>query len=138
MKKEVFYKSYVSCKYYPVNGVEPSHCEGCSFFDGVTKRDEDGKVVEINCLRDNIPSISGHYRTTEMVDCTDHVYRVRRYDPDIDGELKGDPYDYCQKCCFNHKLSNGKECCLLRVQDDELSNFLFCFDGEIWTKEKRK
>ena len=46
-----------------------------------------------------------------------------------------DPYNYCQKCCFNKKLENDHEVCLLRTTktDSDVEMFI-CYEGEIWEK----
>lgn len=122
MKKRKFIKELVSCKYYP-DGVDVKHCKDCTFFNGMDE-------TSIDCLRPEIPSLNCHVIGFTM---GNYLYKLRRYDENIDGSLK-EAYEYCEKCCFNKTLKNGNEVCLLRCGTED-ANFMCC-EGEIWEKSK--
>lgn len=146
MKKEVYTEKKVHCYYNIEHGSTLKHCKDCSFFNGFIKEDESktdklknytkNNIVAVDCLRGDIGNIRAHVTSFKM---GDYLYKSRYYDENIDGKIEGDdPYDFCQKCCFNKKLINGQEICTLRCGiDDESSNFM-CYEGEIWEKEKFK
>lgn len=132
MIKDTFTKVKVPCIYYKTNGVEVEHCKDCSFFNGY-KKDVFEQITGVDCLRPEIPSINCHVTSFTM---GEYEYRSRYYDKEKDGEIYGDdPYNYCQKCCFNKKLENDHEVCLLRTtkMDSDVEMFI-CYEGEIWEK----
>lgn len=132
--KKIYTEVKVPCYYRIENGSTIKHCEECTFFNGVEK-DINGEIVGVDCLRSDIGQISAHVTSFTS---NGYLYKSRKYDETIDGELTED-YDFCEKCCFNKKLKNGNETCLLRcgIDNDEKSNFI-CYEDEIWTKEKMK
>lgn len=133
MLKEIYTEIKVPCYYRLENGSTIEHCKSCGFFNGVVE--EDGEIKGVDCLRNEVGSIGAHVTKFQS---GDYEYSSREYDKEIDGEIEGDdPYDYCQKCCFNKILANGNDICLLRcgTSGDESSSFC-CYEGEIWVKEK--
>lgn len=134
MIKEVYTEIKVPCYYHLENGSTIEHCKKCSFFNGVVE--ENGEIKGVDCLRNEVGSIGAHVTSFTS---GEYLYKSRYYDEEIDGEIEGDdPYDYCQKCCFNKILANGNEICFLRcaVPQGETTSFC-CYEGEIWTKERR-
>lgn len=134
MKKEIFISRRVPCAFHNITeGITVEHCKKCSFFNGETK-DENGEITSIECLKADIPALRCHVTAFTM---SGYLYTSRYYDKKIDGPIEGnDPYDYCQKCCFNKTLSNGNEVCLLRCGAGEDVERFICYEGEIWTKQK--
>lgn len=134
MIKNTYTSIRIPCIYYMENGSTLEHCKECRFFNGF-KENDDGDVTSIDCLKDEIPSIRCHVTSFTMGGAT---YKARYYDKEIDGELERDEdgcVDYCKKCCFNKRLENGNEICLLRsgVSYDSIDSFC-CYEGEIWEK----
>lgn len=138
MIKNTFTSIRIPCSFYLENGSTLEHCKGCSFFNG-EKKDDDGNVVAVDCLKADIPSMHCHVTSFTMGKDT---YRSRQYDEKIDGKIEEDEdgyIDYCQKCCFNKKLENGNEICLLRSGiDSEVIDIFCCYEGEIWEKVESK
>ena len=132
MVKKIFTQVKVPCVYY-LQGSDVEHCRDCSFFNGTVE--ENGKLTGVDCLRGEVGSMNAH--VTEFTS-NGWIYHVEEYDSRIHGKIEGDdPYDFCQKCCFNKILANGNDICLLRcaTSDEESSSFM-CYEGEIWKKEK--
>ena len=129
--RKVFTEVRVPCIYYIDHGSDIEHCQKCSFFNGLEK-DEEGNVTGVDCLRSEIPSIRCHVTSFTM---GDYLYKARYYDEDKDGPLD-EAYDYCSKCCFNKRLQNGSEICLLRSGVEVNKECFMCYEGEIWEKVK--
>lgn len=118
--------------YYDLEGRDPERCAHCNFFNGYEK-DENDNITGVDCIRSEIGQLQAHVTKFEA---GDYEYSVREYNEEKDGPLSK-PYNYCEKCCFDKTLSNGRNVCLLRcsVNSDEVTNFM-CYEGEIWEKEK--
>ena len=129
--KKVYTKIKVSCIYDIDNGSDIDHCKKCSFFNGLEK-DKDNNVTGVDCLRNEIPLIRCHVTSFKM---GDYLYKARYYDEDKEDPLN-EAYDYCSKCCFNKRLQNGSEICLLRSGVKEHIEYFMCYEGEIWEKYK--
>lgn len=131
MEKNVFVKLKVPCKFYIIDGVDVDHCKDCCFFNGY-KKDMFEQIVSVDCIMPEVPPMNCHVTSFEM---GGYEYRCHRYDETKDGEIEGDdPYDYCQKCCFNKEMCNGNEVCLLKIGMDD-DNYTFnCHEGDIWEK----
>ena len=127
--KEIKLLKRVQCPFYIENGCTVEHCEKCTFNNGIIKNDDD-EVIKVECLYSELPQFGCHVTEFTM---NGMKYRVRYYDEEIDGPITGDdPYDFCQKCCFNKLLENGNYTCLLRTGvGDDIEKFT-CYDGEIW------
>lgn len=131
--RKVFTEIKTHCRFYPIDGVNIEHCKDCNFFNGYTK--EDDEITGVDCLRSDIGSLNAHVTSFTS---RGYLYKSRYYDKNKDGKIEGDdPYDFCQKCCFNKTLENGEDICLLRcsVNEGEISSFT-CYEGEIWEKER--
>jgi hypothetical protein len=108
-----------------------SKCSDCVFFNGLGD-------YEIKCLYDaNI--LLRRMHITEFI-CNDYIYRAKRVSElpeEVVSKVTDEDNGYCSLCCFNTKLSNGVDICLLRqsASSDEIDNFC-CYDDEIWTQEK--
>lgn len=131
--KKTYQETRVSCYYYLESGVNIDHCKDCSFFNGYETSDD--LITGVDCLRKDIGQINAHVTAFED---SDYLYTSHEYDEDKDGPLS-EEYNYCEKCCFNKLLANGKEICTLRCgikDEDEVTNFT-CYEGEIWEKVKK-
>lgn len=131
MVRKFYIEKKIPCYFRFETGSTLEHCKNCNFFNGIVK--DGDEEIGIDCLRGEIGALGAHVTQFEK---GDYVYKSRKYDEEIDGELS-EPYEYCEKCCFDKTLKNGHNICLLRCSDtgDDPHPFI-CYEGEIWIKEK--
>lgn len=132
VKRKILTEKYISCPKCGYGRQTVEDCKKCVFYMSTN----DG---EIECAYNRQIMLTDVHVT--QFHTGDYEYNIKQLDrktyEEHKTEIDKDGGDCCCLCCFNQKLNDDNEYCLLRcgVTDEEVSSFI-CYEDEYWVENK--